>query len=644
MENNKKQKQERLEYWKKRVERSKSAWESQRSKMDEREAVYRGSKKVQPLTPKDKCRETAHVWNITAENIESMVDSSIPMPKVTARRQQHEHLARIIESMLRNELDRIPAEEINDIQERTNSIQGGAGYLVEWDNSKRTWDHVGEVEVTSIHPKLLIPQDGVYTTVEDMDFIGMMLPKTKETIQRQYGVDVSEEAESDPEAKGAGAEDSAEDMVTMYVVYYRNDKGGIGKISWVNNKLIEDLEDYQARRLRRCATCGAAEDTESLILNRATQGGEYPEGAETGQKPRKGQCPYCGGTKWEDSTEEYEELLMPVSIGGQMVGGTEARMDEYGNIVAVATARVPYYKPNVFPLILQKNISTYGQLLGESDVDKISSQQNTVNRLEQKIADRLLKAGTRVSLPPDTSITIDPEDSEEWRLEDVAAKQYLGVYQFSGDLSYEMTWLDHVYEESRYVLGITNSYQGRTDSTATSGKAKEFSAAQAAGRLESKRIMKNAAYQRLYELIFKFKLAYQDDARPVVSVDDKGQESYEEFNRYDFLELGADGQYHWIDDFLFSVDDSGGLASNRTNMWQELTSQLQAGALGDPTDMDTLIDYWAAMEELHYPYAGKRKKRLMERKEEALQAQVQAAQASMTQATQAPAEGVQAVN
>lgn len=319
-------------------------------------------------------------------------------------------------------------------------------------------------------------------------------------------------------------------------------------------------------------------------------------------------------------------------------------MDEYGNIVAVATARVPYYKPNVFPLILQKNISAYGQLLGESDVDKISSQQNTVNRLEQKIADRLLKAGTRVSLPPDTSITIDPEDSEEWRLEDVAAKQYLGVYQFSGDLSYEMTWLDHVYEESRYVLGITNSYQGRTDSTATSGKAKEFSAAQAAGRLESKRIMKNAAYQRLYELIFKFKLAYQDDARPVVSVDDKGQESYEEFNRYDFLELGADGQYHWIDDFLFSVDDSGGLASNRTNMWQELTSQLQAGALGDPTDMDTLIDYWAAMEELHYPYAGKRKKRLMERKEEALQAQVQAAQASMTQATQAPAEGVQAVN
>lgn len=620
-----KQNQERLNYWKRRVARSKSAWEGQRAKMDEREAVYRGSRDIRPLTPADKCRETQHVWNITAENIESMIDSSIPMPKVTARREKHKHLAVTIENMLRNEMDRLPSEELNDMQERTNCIQGGAGYLVEWDNSKRTYDHVGEVVVTSLHPKLLIPQDGVYSSVEDMDFVAILLPKTKESILRQYGVDVSEESESDPEAKSAGDADSAEDMVTMYVVYYRNDQGGIGKISWVNDIMIEDLEDYQARRLRRCANCGAVEDTESLILSRATQEGEYPEGAETGRKAKKGQCPYCGGTKWEDSTEEYEELLVPVSIGGQMVGGTENTVDEYGNVVAVATARVPYYKPNVFPVILQKNISVYGQLLGESDVDKIRDQQNTVNRMEQKIADRLLKAGTRVSLPPDTAITIDPEDMETWRLQDAAAKSYIGVYEFSGDLSYESWYLRQAYEESRNVLGITDSYQGRTDSTATSGKAKEFSAAQAAGRLESKRIMKNAAYQRLYELIFKFKLAYQDDPRPVVSVDDKGKESYDEFNRYDFLELGEDGEYHWIDDFLFSVDDSGGLASNRTQMWQELTSQLQAGALGDPTDLDTLIDYWAAMEELHYPYAGKRKKRLMDRKQEAMQAQVRAA-------------------
>ena len=87
----------------------------------------------------------------------------------------------------------------------------------------------------------------------------------------------------------------------------------------------------------------------------------------------------------------------------------------------------------------------------------------------------------------------------------------IDVYQFSGDLQYELTYLATVYEEARQVLGITDSFQGRTDPTATSGKAKEFSAAQAAGRLESKRTMKQAAYAQLFELMFKFWLAYSDE-------------------------------------------------------------------------------------------------------------------------------------
>ena len=40
----------------------------------------------------------------------------------------------------------------------------------------------------------------------------------------------------------------------QYVAYYRNQDGGIGRFSWVNDTMLEDLEDYQARRLRRCAS------------------------------------------------------------------------------------------------------------------------------------------------------------------------------------------------------------------------------------------------------------------------------------------------------------------------------------------------------------------------------------------------------
>ena len=105
-----------------------------------------------------------------------------------------------------------------------------------------------------------------------------------------------------------------------------------------------------------------------------------------------------------------------------------------------------------------------------------------------------MKAGTRITLPAKATLRTDPVDGERWFLDSPADKAMIDVYQFSGDLQYELTYLATVYEEARQVLGITDSFQGRTDPTATSGKAKEFSAAQAAGRLESKRTMKQAAY------------------------------------------------------------------------------------------------------------------------------------------------------
>lgn len=632
----KKKQRENLEYWQSRVASAKSAWSTELEAMDRRERQFDGNRKLRKMVDKDELEETNHVWNITSENIESIVDSNIPKPKVTPRRKEDQHLAAIIEHMLLNEMDRLRMEEINDMQERTCPIQGGTLYLVEWDNGEVGGDRKGEVQITAVHPKMLVPQDGVFTGIEDMDFVALQLPDTKENVRRTWGVDVSMEQESDPDLKGFDEKgsNSAEDMVTRTVVYYRNGDA-IGKFHYVGDTVLEDLDDYQARRMKRCARCGALENTENLLMERPTMDGGYPEGAETGGKAEKGTCPYCGGTKWEDSREDYMELLTPVPVGHMMVdgkrvpreiiGGNELRLDEFGNSVAVATERVPHYKPKVYPVILQKNVSKFGQLLGSSDVDKITDQQNTVNRMEQKVINMLLDSGTRVSLPPDAKITLDPKDSKIWRLETADAREYIGTYDFTGDISPHMAYLNQAYQESRNILGITDSYQGRQDTTATSGKAKEFSAQQSAGRMESKRVMKNAAYAKIFELIFKLKLAYCDEPRPVFFTDDRGETKYEEFNKFDFLERDANGEWRWNTDFLFSVDDSGGLAGNRAAMWRELTTQLQAGALGNPQEIDTLIDFWAAMEELHYPTAGQTKKRLKARKEQMMKAQTAAA-------------------
>lgn len=621
----KKHDRETLQYWQDRVASAKGSWANERAKMDKREMQYAGHRELRKLVEKDKLTESQHVYNITAENIESIVDSNIPKPKVTPRRKKDEHLARVIEHMLMNELDRLPMEEINDMQERTCPIQGGTLYLVEWDNGEKSNDRNGEVQITAVHPKMLIPQDGV-SRIEDMDFVALLVPDTKENVKRTYGVNVDSESESDPEIKSADdSTGTAEDMVTRTVVYYRNGDA-IGKFHYVNDTVLEDLEDYQARRMKRCAQCGALENTESLILNRPTEDGSYPGGEEQPEKPKKGTCPYCGGTRWESSNEDYFEVLMPMQAGGEtMQGEYEAQMDEYGNVVAVAKERIPYYKPRVYPLILQKNVSIFGKLLGDSDCDKIADQQNTINRLEQKMIDRILKAGSRVSLPPQSNITIDPKDNEVWHLDGLDAKNYIGVYDFSGDLTNEMSYLAQVYQESRNILGITDSYQGRNDTTATSGKAKQFAAQQSAGRMESRRVQKNAAYAKIFEMIFKLKLAYCDEPRPVFYKNDHGETQYEEFNKMDFLERDENGQWRWNTDFLFDVDDSGGLAGSRSNMWQEMTSQLQLGAMGNPGEITTLIDYWSAMEELHYPYAGQMRDRLMDRQQQQVAAQMQAA-------------------
>lgn len=608
-----------LDYWQSWVDRNEAAYSDQIDKMDHREALYRGEvREIKPLVSGDKkyglwLRHATHVRNIIAENIESEVSASIPQPKVTARRQQDERRAKILEDMLRNELDRLPMEELNDQLERTIPIQGGAFWLVEWDNSKRTHSSVGDVVVSVLHPKQVIPQDGVFTRVEDMDAIAIKLPQTRESISRMYGKELPEtDGESDPDVRTLDGEaDTAEDMVTQYIVYYRNSRGGIGKISWVNDTLLESSDDFEARRLRRCGACGRVETD-----------------------PEVKACPVCGGAL-QETVEAAEDVYAETKTQlGTVIPGARFGTSPTGETVFEPT-KLPYYKPDVFPVFLQRNVSLFGRLLGDSDVDKIEDQQNTVNRLETKIIDRLIKAGTRITLPDRADLRVDPEDCERWYIGNPADAQSIKLLQFTGDLNYELTYLGQVYEESRQALGITDSFQGRRDTTAQSGVAKQFSAAQSAGRLESKRVLKEAAYAELFKRIVQLKVAYADEPRPIVAEDNRGNAQYEEFNRYDFYEQDAAGEWHCIlddDRFLYSCDTSAPLASNREQMWQDSVQMFQMGAFGNPAELDSLLMLWTKLELLHYPGASDTKEYLEQRKE--AQMQMQAQQAAMAEAQQ----------
>ena len=447
--------QAKLELWQRRLADSNRAYSAEVDRMNERERIYNGDHTLSPLVPGDtkkngQKKKTSHVRNIVFENIESQVSSSIPQPKVTPRRKKDEHLADVIEHFLRNELDRLPFETMNDMAERTVPIQGGVGFLIEWDNARRTHTTVGEVDVGVIHPKQFAPQPGIYTGISDMDWFIIKNPTTKEAIKRRYGVDVHTESESEPDVRGTGDEDTSEDALTQYIGFERNARGGINRYSWVNDVELEDLENYQARRQPVCKKCGrvrplpgqiignAVEDTmgpgnllpdpergfagglipESVaggdnalraaiereaagralaaeLAGGVLQGGSLPgEGilagvdVEPGEAPEPkrydgGPCPWCGSKEFETREQEFEQVLLPIRTDtGVEIPGARPGVDEQGRPVMQPTL-VPFYKPDVYPIVLQRSVSVYGQLLGNSDVDVIRDQQNTVNRIEQ---------------------------------------------------------------------------------------------------------------------------------------------------------------------------------------------------------------------------------------------------------------------
>ncbi len=614
-----------LSSWQKRFERAKSSYDKELIRMDWREQLYNGTHEIKPAKNRKKAKDAAHVRNIVAELIESQVSSTIPLPKVTAVRERDEHLAKKIENWLRNEINRLPFEELNDQDERTTYIQGGDHFFVEWDTTERTHTSEGAVEVNLQHPKTVIPQAGVLTGIEDMDYCFVLAARTKKWIRDTYGKDVENAREADTGIRSVGGAEEAEEneeLLTQVYAYWRNRAGGIGLFSWVNGTdiVLEDTEDYQARRKLVCKKCG-----------------EYGDGHR---------CRSCGSTSFQEQggepdghtlaedIQKSDGSIIPAWTYPQYGGAGDTAAAEGADGYAGAEGGIvqtvlPYYKPNVYPIVLRKNVSQFGRYLGGSDVDKIEDQQESIKKLSTKALEKVLKGGSLVALPAGLRIKSTDEEVKRVDIRNPADLQKIGVFNMEVDNGADLNMAALFYEEGRSTLGITDSFQGKRDTTATSGTAKQFAAQQSAGRLESKRVMKDAAYQRLFEIMFKFALAYMDEPRDIVYTDGHGGKVHDVFNPYDFLEQDAAGEWYWNDQFLFSVDSSASLVQNREALWQETRMNYQQGCYGPVGEAEGLYVFWRNMARHHYPGAEDMEQLFREKMEQQTeQMQEQAASAA----------------
>lgn len=618
------EKRTKLGLWQERFQTAKTAFAAERTKMDRREEIYRGSHDIYAPDGKKAREQATHVRNVAFEIVETQVDSNIPQPQVTAVREEDEPLAKAAEDMLRSLLNRLPMERLNDEGERVCPIQGAYSFLVDWDSSALGRGWIGQLHLDLLHPKRVVPQDGIYQ-VQDMDWLFTLDTQTKQQIKHRYGVDVSSENESDPDVRELEGDSTTDELVTMYTAYYRNERGGIGRYRWVNDTELEDLEDYQVRRVKRCAACG-----------------------DIGN----GKICSCGSKRFEETLMEYEELTEDIVLkNGTVIPAESQKRDENGQPVfqdveapvleqvlgtdsgillnqmrpaaeptgvyrriqepVMGPTRINFYKPDMYPVILRKNVSQYGRFLGGSDIDAIEDAQNTLNKLSTKINKKVLGGGSFITKKKNMRLISDG-DNQVLDVDSPADLECIQVRNMQVDISADLALRQAVYEEGRETIGITDAMQGRKDPTATSKVAKEFSAQQAAGRLESKHTMKEAFFADLFETMFKMMLAYADEPREIVTYDEKGERQYTMWDRHDYLYQDAAGNWKYNTDFLFSCDSSAPLAANREAMWQEARMNLQQGAYGQPTELRSLIRFWTIMETLHYPTAAQVKADLQE--------------------------------
>ena len=634
-----------LSEWRAKLDEAKGQYSDERKAMNTYAKYYRGDREIAPSVNSSvtNVKKAANVRNIVYELIESQIDSSIPMPKVRAIHEEDDMLAVRIEKLLENMVQNLKFPVLNDAMERVTYVQGGSLFHVQWDTNKGLHSEVGAVVVDDIHPYNLIPQPGVLK-LEDMDYFFIQQTMTKRAVKRFYGVDVSEAENDDMEAsKNNDTANVNDEIVTVNTCYFKNDDGGVGKYVWCDVYELQNFKDYQARQRDTCAECGAT------MIN--------------------GVCPVCGSKKKKKVTDDYEEIVEGLEIN---IDGTDRKarldpmddtsdlyedgpeFDEEGNpilneegipSIKRVKKKIPYYKPNVYPVILRKNISEEDKFLGGSDVRVMIDQQDAIKKYATKIDEKLMKAGSALTLPEGLSVETTDKEFKIIRLKTPADGQMINVLNLQANVQYDIQMLDINYDAAKSTVGITDSYQGKYDSSATSGTAKQFSINQAAGRLESKRTMKNEAFARLYEIMFKFWLAYADQTTAVTTMDASGQAMHDMIDRHEFLKMDAAGEFYWNDEFIFDTDPTSTLMANREAMWNQTDLKLQSQAFGPLGDLETLKTYWTFMKANGYPNAGLALDSILERiqtieEQQQMQEQMQAEQAM---AAQTPGNLVQGI-
>lgn len=547
-------------------------------------AAYYGTLQALAKDGKLSDKKSRQLRKVVYEFIESKVDNNIPLPKMSPKYKFDLPLVQVTEDYLKYNIDCIFTKYLNDKSERSTYVDGTSWYKIWWDSLENGPTSSGQVKIDICLADQIVPQPGV-TDWRKLEYIFETEQVTLKRIWDLTHRRITPVASNTSMTSNPTGNTVDNSTITMITCYYLNNDRIVGRFAWAANsrQVIFNDEDWQIRKLRTCTKCNEV-------------------------VPESDVCPICGSKSFKYKIPEHDILDEDLYVIYNPYEAKETddinERDHYESKLFLSKGtEIPFYRIRMLPFVPRPAVSSIESIYGLSEAGMILEMQDMVNKMYTKMSDKTLSSSAVLTKPARVNIKNTDEGIKVVDVKTAEEAAMVQLKQIMADTSQDIVAANMVYESAKASSGVTDSYQGKYDASATSGKAKEFAALQTAGRIESLRIMKAAAFSGVYEIVLKYLLAFSDEPRRFVKALPDGSVTEEEWNKYMFLDKTDDGIIYYRDDFKFGSDPAATLETNRVAMWQEIQSQFIQGCLGTPNDPRTLQLFWNMMNEYQYPLA-----------------------------------------
>ena len=567
------------------------------------ELVYLGTKETSSNVnsgSEQQLEQTNNVPRIVYELIESQVDTTINQAVVQSKRDGFGFCARMVQDKINSDISSMKDFHKDlALHERNTMVHGVAAMLMAWNPSVTGFDYIGDKEIINLHAKKLIPQPAVYR-LQDMDYFFIVTSVTKQYILNKYGISVDHENEEYPEVNYLenvqtdrdthltdyySNLDPLFDKVNEIICFYKDDDGDICKYSYVGDTELEDLPKYYYPRVMVCDKCGT----------------ENPYNSK--------ECLKCHRKKLRTKFKTTEEIMEDEELRPLIFTETkyEVIQDEFTGEPVLNEIKereiverrlkkgeeIPIFAPKMYPVAVRVNIPQNFEFKGQSDVEIVRDQQETIKKTMSIVEELILNAPNIITMPEELKnqltnkayqiISGSVSELNQIAIHSLQAQitQYLEYFQVQKDIAFD-------------TVGITESYQGKKDTTAKSGVAKQVAVEQTQGRLATKLVNKNIFFKDLYTLMFYFDLAFTNERRPYLrrNLDNDYEHNY--FNKHEFLIKDKDDKWQYNTDFIISADNTSTLPQDNIFLFEQAINLYSAQLID-------VVQFWEILTEVSFP-------------------------------------------